>query len=244
MNKHTHTHTHDAANAARKKEFVDSVRADVFAGRISVKEIDALVRRFVASAHDDRALAGTDDERIRGFAAFARTIRRDLLRHFGEFSRAVDTMRAAVAALAESDDERARIETRLANVIGWLRVVAPDYEATGRPFGVIGEGRVTVSLEARVDAPGDGCGFAVEFVESGDPVCETRFASLRDALGALISAQLAADEVDEDEEDIEITFSDSAADGNPRQFRARTGGLSLREARAALNAGVLTMIEC
>lgn len=167
-------------------------------------------------------------------------VRSELVRRFGEFARAVDDLRA----LAESDDEREHIARRIANVLGCLRAVAPADAATGRPAGVLGDGRVTVSLEARVDAPGDGCGFAVEFVESGDPVVETRLASLREALKALISAQLAADEVDEDEEDIEITFSDASADGNPRQFRARSRGLSLREARAALEAGELTMIEC
>ena len=166
-------------------------------------------------------------------------VRGELVRRFGEFARAIADLRA----LAKTDDEREHIERRVANVLGCLRLVAPEDAATGRPSGVLGDGRVTVSIEARVDAPGEDCGFAVEFVGSGDPVGEARFASLREALKSLISAQLAADEVDEDEEDIEITFSDASADGNPRQFRARTRGLSLRDARAALEAGELIMFE-
>lgn len=245
MNKHTHTHTHTAGKT--KEELLDAVieRMDQTGATI-----DGLRRVFAEAEKRKAQLDSAKREAADVFTGVITpeecpadsAVRSELVRRFGAFARAVDTMRAD-RALAESDDERARIEARIANVIGWLRVVAPADAATGRPAGVLGDGRVTVSLEARVDEPGDGCGFAVEFIGSGDPVCELRFASLRDAMGALISAQLAADEVDEDEEDIEITFSDASADGNPRQFRARTRGLSLRDARAALNAGELIMFE-
>lgn len=213
MNVNTHTHTHAAANAAEKTP----------------------AKREAADVVEDVFAGVITPEECPADSA----VRGELVRRFGEFARAVDDLRA----LAKTDDEREHIERRVANVLGCLRAVAPADAATGRPAGVLGDGRVTVSLEARVDAPGEDCGFAVVFVESGDPVVETRCASLREALEALISAQLAADEVDEDEEDIEITFSDASAAGNPRHFRARTRGLSLRDARAALEAGELIMFE-
>lgn len=247
MNKHTHTHTAAFAAGKTKEELVDAVIERMEKCGTTTEGLACVIAAF------ERRKAQIDSAKREAADVFTGVItpeecpadsavRSELVRRFGAFARAVDTMRAD-RALAESDDERARIDARIANVIGWLRVVAPADAATGRPAGVLGDGRVTVSIEARVDAPGDGCGFAVEFIGSGDPVCELRFASLRDAMGALISAQLAADEVDEDEEDIEITFSDASADGNPRQFRARTRGLSLREARAALESGELIMFE-
>lgn len=212
----------------------------ITAATTAAEKLNADERKLVAAALcggiEPWAAFRWKDETARG------RIIRALAARFGEFARAVDTMRAD-RALAETDDEREHIERRVANVLGCLRVVAPADAATGRPAGVLGDWRFMVSIEARVDAPGEGCGFAVEFVESGDPVGEARFASLREALDELISAQLAADEVDEDEEDIEITFSNASADGNPRQFRARTFGLSLRDARAALEAGELIMFE-
>lgn len=205
--------------------------ATTAAENLNADELE-LVAAALSGTIEPATLRGRDE-------AARRRIVRALAARFGEFARAVDDLRA----LAESDDEREHIERRIANVRGCLRAVAPADAATGRPAGVLGDGRVTVSLEARVDAPGEDCGFAVEFVESGDPVGEARFASLREALDELISAQLAADAPGEDEEDIEITFSDASADGNSRQFRARTRGLSLRDARAALEAGELIMFE-
>lgn len=194
----------------------------------------ALVAAALSGKIEPAALRGRDE------AARGRIIRA-LAERFGEFGIATARLdSAANRALARGlRSAEAAAMRRLGNIDRWLAAVDP--RGGGWPAGVLrrADGDLVFSVAATRDGLDEGSGFTVQFVQSGDPLAVSALASVLEALRELISAHAAAPGTG-DEADLEIRFEGFAGDD---YVAATSGGLSLNDARAALEAGVLVMRE-
>lgn len=178
--------------------------------------------------------------RWRDEAARGRIIRA-LVERFGKFGVAAARLESAAnRALARGlrGAEAAALRRRR-NIDRWLAAIAP--REGGLPAGVLrcADGYIVFSVAATRDGLDEGSGFTVQFVQSGDPLAGGALSSMIEALRELISAQEAVFG-DGNEADLEIRFEGWAGDD---YVAATTGGMSLRDARAVLEAGVLVMRE-
>lgn len=194
----------------------------------------ALVAAALSGKIEPAALRGRDK------AARGRIIR-SLAERFGEFGIAaarLDSVANRALARGLRGAEAAAMR-RLGNIDRWLAAVAP--RGGGWPAGVLrrADGDLVFSVAATRDGLDFGSGFAVRFAQSGDFLAGGALLSVLEALRELISAHAAAPGTG-DEADLEIRFEGFAGDD---YVAATSGGLSLNDARAALEAGVIVMRE-
>lgn len=205
----------------------------------AAEKLNADERKLVAAALcggiEPWAAFRWKDEAARG------RIIRALAARFGKFGVAAARLESAAnRALARGlRGAEAAALRRLGNIDRWLAAVAP--RGGGLPAGVLrrADGDIVFSVAATRDGLDEGSGFTVQSVQSGDPLEGGALPSLLEALDELISAHEAVFG-DGNEADLEIRFEGFAGDD---YVAATTGGMSLRDARAALEAGMLAMRE-
>lgn len=202
----------------------------------AAEKLNADERKLVAAALcggiEPWAAFRWKDEAARG------RIIRALTARFGEFGIATARLESAAnRALARGSlRAEAAATRRLGNIDRWLAAVAP--RGGGWPAGVLrrADGDLVFSVAATCDGLDEGSGFEVRMTQSGDPLEGGRLPNLLAALRELISAHQAAG--GDDEADLDIRFEGVAGDD---VVVAVSEALSLRDARAALEAGVLIM---